>query len=132
MNAALEAALGYALRGWPVFPCRIADKRPLTAHGFYDATLDQTQIRKWCWTAALVAIATGKPSGIVALDIDIREGGSGLDSLQALGANFNPETRQPTHPVGAFTGSSPGRVLRCRTLLARLALTSISAVTADI
>jgi hypothetical protein len=102
MNAVLDAALGYAARGWPVFPCGNPDKRPLTAHGFYDATLDETQIRKWPWTAALVAIATGKPSGIVALDIDIREGGSGIDGLELLGINFHPRTATAHTPSGGI------------------------------
>ena len=36
-NTLLAAALDYAAHGFPVFPCR-ADKRPLTASGFKDAT----------------------------------------------------------------------------------------------
>jgi hypothetical protein len=48
-NSILTAALSYAKRGWYVFPCRPEDKRPLTEHGFKDATLDPAQIREW-WT----------------------------------------------------------------------------------
>ena len=91
MSAVLNAALYYAGRGWPVFPCNNL-KRPMTAHGFHDATLDEAQIRAWCWNEALVAVATGKRSGLVVLDIDIRERGSGLDSLQMIGINFHPKT----------------------------------------
>jgi putative DNA primase/helicase len=91
MSAVLNAALDYARRGWPVFPCNVL-KRPMTAHGFHDATLDEAQIRAWCWNEALVAVATGKRSGLVVLDIDIREKGSGLDSLEMLGINFQPKT----------------------------------------
>jgi len=43
----LEAALGYARRGWPVFPCK-PDKAPYTPHGFKDATTDPAAIRQWC------------------------------------------------------------------------------------
>jgi hypothetical protein len=44
-----EAALGYAAKLWPVFPCVPGAKTPATAHGFYDATTDVDQINKW-WT----------------------------------------------------------------------------------
>jgi hypothetical protein len=45
-KALLQAALEYAHRGWPVFPCD-KGKRPLTKHGFKDATTDENQIRAW-------------------------------------------------------------------------------------
>jgi Bifunctional DNA primase/polymerase, N-terminal len=45
----LDAALRYANRGIPVFPCSPLDKKPLTPHGFKDATTDEAQIRAW-WT----------------------------------------------------------------------------------
>ena len=35
----LEAALGYAAKGKPVFPCNLA-KKPLTEHGHKDASTD--------------------------------------------------------------------------------------------
>ncbi|HEY2112279.1 MAG TPA: bifunctional DNA primase/polymerase [Dongiaceae bacterium] len=101
MNPALEAALDYAARGWPVFPCG-ADKKPRTAHGFHDATVDDAAIRSWPWEGALVAIATGQPSGIVALDVDIRDSGSGLDSLEMLGINFHPQTMTAHTPSGGI------------------------------
>jgi hypothetical protein len=98
MTGALGArdwALRYAARGWPVFPVR-ADKHPLTAHGKDDATLDKQQVREWWqrWLNAVPSIVTGEPSGIVALDIDIRPTGSGFDSLDELGVSTHP--RAPT------------------------------------
>ena len=45
MSALLEAALGYATRGCPVFP--VIDKKPRTEHGFHDATTDPATIRGW-------------------------------------------------------------------------------------
>jgi hypothetical protein len=69
MNNTHEAALFYAGLGYPVFPCRINDKRPATDHGCYDATTDVEQINRW-WTTnpdLNVAIAT---NGLVVVDID--------------------------------------------------------------
>ena len=84
------------------FIARYGRKLPTTEHGVLDATTDEAQIRSWCWNGALVAIATGRRSGVVALDIDIREGGSGLDSLQTLGINNHPRTATAHTPSGGI------------------------------
>ena len=81
----LAAALAYARRGWPVFPCRPGRKEPDTAHGFKDATTDPDRIIAW-WTAVPgrnVAIATGAPGPDV-LDVDVRPSGSGYPALDRL------------------------------------------------
>ena len=91
-DLALETALVYASRGWPVFPvhtptgaecscgkpnCEHAGKHPRTKHGFHDATTDQTTIQRWWtrWPDANIGIATGAASGLVVLDVDPRHGG---------------------------------------------------------
>jgi len=77
-KAALAVALEWARRRQPVFPCN-DDKSPLTENGFYDATMDEDQIRLW-WTAhprALVAGPTGHLFEV--LDIDVKT--HGLSSL---------------------------------------------------
>jgi putative DNA primase/helicase len=89
----LTAALGYARRGWYVFPCRSEDKRPLTEHGFKDASLDPAQIREW-WTRhpeALIGVDCGR-SGLVVIDCDVKNGvdGPGNWLKIAAKAGFDP------------------------------------------
>jgi len=65
----LSAALYFADWGFSVFPCIAGDKRPLTEHGFKDATSNAEQIEKW-WSEnpqANIGIAT---TGLLVVDID--------------------------------------------------------------
>src|SRR2546421_12288536 len=98
----LDHALDYAARGWPVSPwvTRGNRKFPLTEHGHLDAKTDRIVLNQWWmrWPDAVPAIATGEPSGVVALDIDIRPAGSGFDSLNDLGISFHPEAPTPHTP----------------------------------
>lgn len=76
----LSAALKYAQAGWRVFP--LFGKKPLTEHGFKDATTDPKTIEEWWakWPWANVGIATGDLFFV--LDVDVKPGG--FDSLKAL------------------------------------------------
>ena len=69
----LEAALWYAGRGYPVFPCIPGTKFPFAGSaGSKDATTDTQQITTW-WTHspdANVAIGTGHTSRLYVVDID--------------------------------------------------------------
>ncbi len=86
MSELLAAALGYAQRGWQVFPCKPLGKQPATPHGFKDATTDAAQIRRW-WAAmpsANIGLRTGAASGVFVIDIDVKGGVPGYDHWLAL------------------------------------------------
>jgi hypothetical protein len=104
MNPRLEAALGYAARGIPVYPvhwprptpdgaslacscprgptCDRPAKHPLVRHGVKEATTHPGQIGRWWrrWPQANVGLATG--ICFDALDIDGPEGLAALGEFQ--------------------------------------------------
>lgn len=71
MTSLLGAALWYASKGHPCFPCKAGEKVPATRTGFKEATTDPDQIRKW-WTQN-PAYNIGLPTGQAfdAIDIDL-------------------------------------------------------------
>jgi hypothetical protein len=76
----LDHALKYGALGWAILPCEPGTKRPVSAlapNGVHSASSDEATIREW-WTArpdANIGLACGEPSGVVALDLDLRTGG---------------------------------------------------------
>ena len=92
----LEAALEAAGRGWLVFPCG-PDKRPLTPHGFKDATCNLDVVRQM-WREhpdASVGIATGA-SGLVVVDLDCKNGAPGLDEWHKIKATVGDAAEDTT------------------------------------
>ena len=98
MNDLQAAALTYARRGWHVFPlhgivrrrctcgrldCSSPGKHPITRHGVKDATSDPHVINEWWrrWRCANIALATGKRSGLIVIDIDLPLALGSLDAL---------------------------------------------------
>lgn len=78
------AAATYAAVGIPVFPCAPGEKRPLTAHGFQEATTDPARVDAW-WVQhpdANIGIPTG--SVVDVLDVDVHVTGTGFPVLLAL------------------------------------------------
>lgn len=101
-SAMLEAALAYAARGWPVFPCN--GKKPRTMHGFKEATTDAEKIRDWwlTWPQADIGIPTGRASGLFVLDVDVKHGVPGKESIDDLEREHGmlPLTPHQTTPNG--------------------------------
>ncbi|MGH8898063.1 MAG: bifunctional DNA primase/polymerase [Egibacteraceae bacterium] len=113
----LDAALGYARRGIPVFPCHhpvpqphglgcsCGDRRcsrpakhPLTRHGLNDATTDPKVIRaRWRrWPDANIGIPTG-----VAFDVLDLDGPAGVAAARKLVADHNLELTGPVVRTGS-------------------------------
>jgi hypothetical protein len=84
-----ECRLKLARRGIPVFPCG-DDKRPLTEHGFKDASAEPGRINAWWsrWPGALIGVPTGIK--FVVLDIDC---GKHVEAAQWYGRANLPSTR---------------------------------------
>jgi hypothetical protein len=68
----------------PVFACG-PDKRPVTQHGFQDATRDPSEIKAQFGTpgAAMIGVPTGQGAGFFVVDLDVKNGGQGLEWLAA-------------------------------------------------
>ncbi len=81
----LEAALVYASWGWHIHPLRPGDKRPLLTDWPRRATTEPAQIRRWWqrWPQANIGLACG-PSGLLAIDLDVKNGVDGLAAWEAL------------------------------------------------
>lgn len=114
-----DAALVYARRGWPVFPCDPGlkkAKRPLTRAGFRDATTDEGAIARW-WAQeprALIGLPTGRALQAFVLDFD-PDGDRGVDDLrgeleEAIGAPLGdpPTADTPRGGVHLYFRVPPG------------------------
>jgi putative DNA primase/helicase len=93
----LDTALGYAARGWPVCSVRLwnGKKQPLIEDWGNAASTDPAQITAWWrrWPKALIGVPTGRRSGFVVLDVDVKEPEAyGFDTLADLGGAILPVT----------------------------------------
>lgn len=80
--SAFAVASKLASLGVPVFPVWSESKRPVTRHGFHDASTDAEQIEAW-WSSTpevSLAIPTGQASGVVVVDIDVHGRVNGYDA----------------------------------------------------
>jgi Bifunctional DNA primase/polymerase, N-terminal len=104
-----DAAAALVIAGIPVFPCVPRRKQPLTPHGFHDATADVDQVRQW-WRRtpqANIGMPTGAASGVVVVDVDVHDGGTGFpafDQARAAGllARWGWLVRTPSGGLHAY------------------------------
>lgn len=117
----LDAAIEYATRrDWACFPCVPGEKNPATENGLYDASKNPNELRKlWRRDDANLAIRTGAASGIIALDVDVKDGASGRESLDKLQQEHGalPVTLTNATPTGGWHHiyRHPGQLLGNRT-----------------
>lgn len=81
---ARTAALLLAAAGVPVFPCQAGGKRPLSPHGFHDASTARAQVDCWwrTWPEANVGIPTGAASGVDVVDVDVHGDATGFPAFE--------------------------------------------------
>ena len=85
--------------GKPIFPCSNANKRPLTQHGFKDASLDLDLVSKWHQQHPDCAWGTPTSSAYGVVDIDPRNGGDA--SWKNLIAQHGERPITPTVETGS-------------------------------
>ena len=99
----LEYALNRVAAGIPVFPLHANSKVPATENGFHDASTDINQVEGWFQESDYnLAIPTGKRSGIICIDIDIKHG---LDGRKSLMNKFSEKFVLPEESMLAKTAS---------------------------
>lgn len=98
----LDIALSLAQRGFRLFP-QDRNKRPLLKGWPEEASSDPERIRDWArqHPTGNFAVATGKRSGILVLDVDVKGGQDGLKELEELELFVNFE---PTYTVRTPSG----------------------------
>ena len=110
----LRAAVGYAEKGLPVFPCR-PDRAPYIAKGFKAASDDPAQVREW-WTKypnALIGMPTGAATDTHVTDVDVKSR-DGFATLKKLNLQLDHLPQIATPSGGAhFYHRLGGLNLRC-------------------
>jgi hypothetical protein len=111
------AAHEYVANGWPVLPLEPRGKKPITKHGYKDATRSHEQVAKY-WSSmpdANVGIATGDASGLFVLDIDGHVGEAAIVRRFDLPPTAQVRTSKGRHlyfgmPDGARLGLTVNRL----------------------
>ena len=80
----LQHALALSKAGFKIFPLKEGGKVPIFKGGFKNATSDTTEVtRLWGQNPnANIGIATGQVSGLVVIDVDVKNGVDGLSNFQ--------------------------------------------------
>ena len=111
-NPVLSAALAYAARGWPVFPCKPTNKHPMTKHGHLDASTDPVLITQWftpqpTQPMPLIGIPMGARSGLMCADLDRHdpEIADGVATWQQWCQDHNDRTVTRSHRTPTNNGA---------------------------
>lgn len=105
-----------AASGLPVFPCVPGGKRPLTTHGFHEASTDLSQVAAWWrrWPGANIGVPAGRASGLEVVDVDRKASGSGFPALDrarraGLIAGWEAVVRTPSGGAHFYFPADPSR-----------------------
>lgn len=108
-----------AAAGVPVFPCVPGAKRPLTEHGFHDASTDPDQVQRWWgrWPEANIGVPTGQASGLVVVDVDVHPGADGYAAFgrahrAGLTVGWDVLVSTPSGGMHAYYPVAPGQQQR--------------------
>lgn len=103
--SSIKHALRLVEAGHAIFSCTQNSKVPITKHGYKDASNDIDIVKQW-WASsptANVGLPTGATSKITVLDIDVKDGADGLNSLARLEEEIGQlDTYKVTTPSGGF------------------------------
>jgi hypothetical protein len=120
MSAAADEACTIAISlarnaGYSVFPCR-PDKAPSCPHGFHEASRDPAVIlRLWHrWPGELIGVATGAPSGIWVVDVDVKHP-EACDWWRANHHRLLPTRTYATRSTGLHLYYRDGEGIGCTT-----------------
>lgn len=97
-QAKLDAALAWARRGFRIFPLIPGKKKPAVKGFSAVATTDEDLINLW-WSAEDYNIGVDT-TGMVVVDVDVKEGKRGIESFTALGLQW--DTLTVATPSGGY------------------------------
>ncbi|MEJ1408628.1 MAG: phage/plasmid primase, P4 family [Candidatus Sedimenticola sp. (ex Thyasira tokunagai)] len=121
-NPLYESVMHYVKDGYPVIALAPGTKIPTAgSSGYKDASTSESKIKEW-WDenpTANIGIATGDVSGLVVIDVDVKNGIDGNVSYSELNDKYNiPDTRIAKTPSGGkhyYFFLPEGNMLRNRT-----------------
>lgn len=98
----IDELLKLVENGIYLFPVKITNKQPLTAHGFKDASNDAEQIKNWFGGDKLQTVGVAinlEKSGLVCIDVDNNHGGDNTNGTHELSelTKMHPDL----HPTNA-------------------------------